>query len=209
MNKDPSSILIAIPAYDGRIDFRLMSGISECLGQFAKVYMAVGVSSPSLARNEIAHHFMENTEFEWLMCIDSDTAFHRTDWDLLWEGDEEVVIAEYARKLLGEKPVQFGCGFCRIHRSVFERIKELKNDDGQDRVPRFYLKGRMMVDYYPDGALTMGRWIGEDQGFFMWAGEVKSSLRMETRTHLGHVGYFVYGYPEQIPGWEPVSDGSN
>ena len=89
-----------------------------------------------------------------------------------------------------------------MHRSVFERIKALTHEDGAERVNRFYHKGAMMVDYFPNGAIQSGRWIGEDQGFFMWCGLTESSIRMETRTHLKHVGRFEFGYPDQVPGFK-------
>jgi hypothetical protein len=84
------------------------------------------------------------------------------------------------------------------------------HEDGAERANRFYHDGQMMVDYHPNGAMPTGRWIGEDQGFFMWAAAVEAKLRVETRTRLGHAGRLVYGYPHQIPGYEiqNVNDGA-
>lgn len=202
MNKSREKILVALPMYDSRMDAGCVSGLLKCIPHYGHPLFFCGMSNIALARNEIAHLFVEKTPFDWLMCIDSDTSFNEDDWKLLWEGDEEIVCAEYARKILGEKPVQFGLGFTRIHRSVFEKIKALMHEDGAERVNRFMHKGQMMVDYYPNGAIQSGRWIGEDQGFFMWAALTEASIRMETRTKLGHVGRFEFGYPNQIPGFE-------
>ena len=200
-------VIVVIPAYDSRIEVACVAGLMQCMPYFERPLFWCGMSNIALARNELAHLFVEKfTNYEWLMMIDSDTGFGVDDWRLLWEGDEEIVLSEYARKTLGDKPVQFGLGFTRVHRSVFERIRELKTDDGQDKVARFYHKGQMMIDYFPNGALESGRWIGEDQGFFMWAASVNASVRIETRTKLKHVGRFEYCYPDQIPGYKIVND---
>lgn len=198
-------VLVAIPSYDSRIEAACVAGLMQCLPFYERPFFWCGMSNIALARNEIAHLFVEKfTNYEWLMMVDSDTGFTADDWRLLWEGEEEIVVAEYARKVIGEKPVQFGLGFTRVHRNVFSKIKELKTEDGQERVNRFYHKGNMMVDYYPNGAIQSGRWIGEDQGFFMWAALTESSVRIETRTKLKHVGRFEYGYPDQIAGFKMV-----
>lgn len=200
-------ILVALPVHSHLIDVGCVGGLLGCAPYYAQPMIYAGNSNIALARNIIAHTFVEKaTIFDWLMWIDADTRFTPTDWELLWEGDEEVVTAEYSRKVLGLPPVQFGLGFTRIHRDVFERIKKLIHEDGAERVNRFYHDGEMLVDYHPNGAMQSGKWIGEDQGFFMWAGLAEATLRVETRTRLGHAGTFVYGYPDQVPGWGKLID---
>lgn len=202
-------ILVAMPVYNSMIDAGCVNGLLACAPYYERPLIFAGMSSIALARNEIAHIFVEKlTQYEWIMWIDSDTRFTPDDWNLLWEGDELIVCAEYARKVIGMPPVQFGMGFTRVHRSVYEKIKLLTMDNGEERVHRFYHKGEMMVDYHPNGATAEGRWIGEDQGFFMWAAATDVKPRLETRTRLGHVGPFAYGYPDQIPGYRFVEDGA-
>lgn len=192
-------ILVAMPVYNSLIDAGCVSGLLSCAPFYERPYIFSGNSSIALARNEITHMFVEKMpNYEWLMWIDADTRFTPRDWQLLWEGDDKLIVcAEYARKFLGMSPVQFGLGFTRVHRSVYEKIKALTLD-GEDRVRRFYHKGEMMVDYHPNGALGEGRWIGEDQGFFMWAAACEIPTRLETRTRLVHAGSFGYEYPQQI-----------
>lgn len=209
---DRTKIIVAVPTYDSKIDAGCVNGLLLCLKYYEMPLLFGGMSNIALARNCIAHRFMEQTSYEWLMMIDADTLFNDKDWELLWEGDEEIVIAQYARKQLGEPPVRFGLGFTRVHRSVFERIKNLMTPDGRDEVRRFYHKGQQMIDYFSQGAIGEGRWVGEDQGFFMWAAAVDATMREETRTSLRHVGRFEYGYPNQIPGYEirePDESGAN
>jgi len=198
-------ILVAMPVHNYMLDVECVSGLLACAPLYHRPLFFAGHSNIAHARNIMAHTFVEKaTEYDWLMWIDADTVFKVDDWKLLWDGDEEVVVAEYAKKILGQPPVQFGFGFTRVHRNVYERIKALMHEDGAERVNRFYHDGQMMVDYHPNGALQSGKWIGEDQGFFMWAGMAEAKLRLETRTRLGHAGRFVYGYPDQIPGFKMV-----
>lgn len=200
-------ILVAIPVHNHLIDAGCVNGLLGCAPFYAQPFIYAGNSSIALARNIIVHYFVEKMPlYDWLMWIDADTRFTPMDWQLLWEGDEELVTAEYARKILGMPPVQFGLGFTRVHRSVFERIKLLNTEEGEERVNRFYHDGEKLVDYHPNGALQGGRWIGEDQGFFMWAGLAEAKLRVETRTKLLHAGTFAFAYPEQIPGWAKQVD---
>jgi hypothetical protein len=177
-----------------------IQGMIQCLDYYSRPLMVVGQSNISLARNELAHTFLEKfPEFEWSMWIDSDIVFTPEDWLTLWEGDEEVVSACYSRKVLGEPATEFGLGFTRVHRSVFEKIKELTTDDGQEHAQRFYHKGAMLVNYFPNGANPAGRWLGEDHGFFMLASLTDCKPRLEKRTKLRHVGEIEFGYPNQIP----------
>jgi hypothetical protein len=198
-------VMVAVPGYDFKADFATINGLLQCLPFYVAPLLFGGCSCVALARNEIAHIFVEKFPLvDWLVMIDADTGFGIQDWFYLMEGEEELVIASYAKKLLGEAPVEFGLGFAKVHRRVFEKMKALKCDDGSERLNRFYHKGEMMVDYFPNGALESGRWIGEDQGFFMWAGLAQVTPRLEKRTRLMHYGRFGYGYPEQVPGFQIV-----
>lgn len=198
-------VLIGMPSYTG-IEPECVGGLLQCWPYYDRPLFFKGMSNIALARNEIAHIFLEKTKYEWLVMIDSDTAFTIQDWFYLWEGTEDVVCCEYARKVLGMPPVQFGLGFTRVHRRVFQKIKDLTTEDGQERVNRFYHKGELFVDYFPNGATSDARWIGEDQGFFMWAAMTDSKPRLETRTRLGHIGRMTYGYPDQVPGYKIVTE---
>lgn len=199
-------VLVAIPVHNFMIDVECVGGLMACAPFYHRPMIFAGHSNIAHARNIMAHAFMEKTDYDWLMWIDADTTFTVSDWELLWEGEEEIVCAEYSKKMLGHPVVKFGLGFSRVHRHVYDRIKLLTHEDGAERVNRFYHDGQMMIDYHPNGALQSGKWIGEDQGFFMWAGMAQAVLRLETRTKLGHAGRFVYGYPDQIPGFKMINE---
>jgi len=201
-------ILVAIPAGDSKIDCGCVMGLMMCLEYYHRPLFYGGCSNIQFARNSIAHRFMEESTYDWLMMIDSDIQFTRDDWMTLWEGDEKIVIGDYSKKKLGEASAKHGLGFTRVHRSVFEKIKDLKTDTGEDMARRYYHKGTLMVDYFPQGAIGAGEWIGEDQGFLMWCANVENAVRWETRTKLTHVGRFEYCYPVQLPGWSRNEEGA-
>jgi hypothetical protein len=201
------TVLVVMPAYDRRIDIGCFGGLIACLPFYERPFFLVGMSNISLARNELAHIFMEKSpiKYDWMMMIDSDIVFTTADWLLLWEGDEDIVTADYSKKIIGERPVSFGLGFTRVHRRVLEKIKDLKKEDGTEYAQRFYHKGEMMINYFPNGANPDGRWLSEDHGFFVLASLTDVKPRVEKRTRLLHVGSFEYGYPDQLPvGYQKV-----
>jgi hypothetical protein len=164
------------------------------------------MSDISLARNEIVHVFLQ-TGMQWLMWVDSDIVFQVDDWNLLWEGDEDIVTAEYARKIPGLKPAAYGLGFTRVHRSVFVAIEDLHNEDTvTETAQRYYMGGAMKVNFHPCGASGDNRWLGEDRGFFTLAAMAGCTHRLETRTRLKHVGHIEFGYPNQM---EVFDNGAN
>jgi hypothetical protein len=204
---DPNKVLVCIPSIDRRLDVGLIGGLMQCQHLFHHPYFYVGMSDIALARNHIAHKFVEHEpNFDWLMQIDSDIEFDLSDWEKLWEGDEDIATAEYSKKVIGEPPAQFGLGFTRVHRSVFEKLKALENEDGTELVPRFYHKSEIMTGYYTAGPNTEARWVGEDKSFFFRASLTNATYRIEKRTHLRHIGQFAFHYPQQIPNYENEPD---
>ena len=192
-------ILIGMPLHDRRIDVATLQGLMTCAPFYERPFFMVGMSDICLARNTIAHLFVEKaTSYDWLVFIDSDIGFSVEDWQLLWEGDEELVTASYARKIFGEPPAEFGLGFTRIHRSVFNKIKELKTDEGAEYAQRFIYKSEMHVNYFPNGGTHDHRYVGEDRGFFILASLTDVKPRVERRTKLRHIGPIEFGYPDQI-----------
>jgi hypothetical protein len=162
-------------------------------------YALVGASNILDGRNKIAHYFLTKTNADTLFCLDSDIVFNLEDFQFMMEGGEQVVVAPYARKVLGMPPVDFGMGFCRIHRSVFDTLNDWTNPEGEEMLPRYYADGEVLTHFYYSGASSDARWFGEDTGFFHWCALNHISMRQERRTRLRHVGPFEFAYPQQIP----------
>ncbi len=199
-------IFYGIPTHDRRIDVDCAIATFKAVHRTGgETYFHMGISEPHLARNLVTHKFLKS-DCDWFQMIDSDIIFTEEDFDFLWEGDETIVTAPYARKIAGKEPALFGLGFTRIHRSVFNAIDELQAQDGSEFASRFYMDGEMHVHYYPGGVTGDSRWLGEDRGFFSLCMQANLPYRMENRCKLKHVGSFLYGYPDQSNGvtfWKP------
>jgi len=192
-------VVVGMPVHNCMIDVACVNGLIACAPFYLRPINVGQNAYVSLARDHITHIFLHRTTAEWLTWIDADTGFTPDDWMKLYEGDDLIVCGAYARKLFGAPPVQWGLGFTRVHRSVYETLAALTTEDGQDRLPRFYYEGEMMIHFHPQGIFGPGSWGGEDQGFFLWAREAKIPTRFETRTQLKHAGRYEFGFPCQMP----------
>jgi hypothetical protein len=172
-------------------------------------YDHVGESSVSSARDYVAHYFLTRTDLDWLVWIDSDISFSRQDWAYLMEDQagELAVCAEYLKKTqdLSLQVANFGLGFARIHRSVFEKLQFLTRDDGEPRLLRYRgridIKGEQcieeMTEYHPIGVHPDGSRRHEDHGFWLMVRLAGVPLRIETRTRLGHTGPYTWWYDKE------------
>jgi len=210
---EPQKVLLACPVMDFRIDIACVMGIMEVViagaGAVTPTFRG-GQSNIRLCRNELAHKYLRS-DCDTLVFVDSDIGFTARDFAYLMEGEEQVVICPYAKKVLGMPPVDYGMGFCRIHRSVFEAMNDWRAADGSEALHRFRFEGELATDFFFDGATPDMRWLSEDAGFWHWCALLDLSRRMETRTRLVHYGRFGYQYPDQIPGYTHPSaeEGAN
>lgn len=83
---DPKSVLIAIPAFDGRWESSTGAGLFEIAraGMAMNLAKLDGNSNIALARNMIAHGFLKSP-YEWLVFIDADIGFTANDFALLMD----------------------------------------------------------------------------------------------------------------------------
>lgn len=210
--KKLKQILLAIPCGDGRVDVLTIMGLIQVMaatGGAVRPFFLSNNSNIPEARNQIAHYFKVHAkECEELIMVDSDIGFDLEAFTYLMEGTDPIVIAPYARKAIGEAPVDFGCGFCRVHRKVFEALDNWTTPEGREALNRYYGKAGIMTDYFYTGATTDARWFGEDTGFWHWCAMLGFTPRLEKRCRLIHVGKFYYCYPDQTPGLVPVSHGA-
>lgn len=195
---DARNIVLAMPCKDGRNDVMATRGLCNVIGTGRlanQPLLNFGGSNVGAVRNTIAHEFRERTKAEWLVMLDDDIGFTVEDWDFLFEGPELAVCAEYLQKLDGVKvPARFGCGFCRIHRSVFERMIALTDSQGVPWLRQGIYAGRLMWDFFPQGINNAGEYRQEDHGFWTLVHLTGVSVRVETRTHLQHSGRSTWVY---------------
>ena len=204
---DPATVFLGRPIYS-HTSPQHERGVNELLEDRAigAQYDHVGESSVSTARDYVAHYFLTRTTCEWLVWVDADIAFNRTDWAYLMEeqSSELAVCAEYMKKSLDLAPevAQFGLGFARVHRSVFEQLDELTTDEGIPRLMRYRsrvtINGQStmedFVEYHPIGVMPDGSRRQEDHGFWLMVRLAKIPIRIERRTRLGHTGPFTWWY---------------
>jgi hypothetical protein len=219
---DSRKVMIAIPSIDGRLEVVTATGLIACSSEhlFGTIAWAIQNSHIGLARNLIAHGFIRNRGFDWLVFIDSDIGFTAKDFRLLMDypanidrpfvkmkqpegttvnefGEALIVTAEYSRKVDTLDPARFGLGFTRIHRSVFERLEVARDSSDTPICGSFTYKGDVIVEFFPSGTGSNGGWFSEDMGFFHICRLAGIVPRVEQRTSLVHIGRKPYPYRGQ------------
>jgi hypothetical protein len=195
---EPQSIFVATLSHSHQYEGLCMHGLVSCAlaGRFTgEVFQENGHSDVQCARVRIARKFLES-DCDWLMLVDADIGFRVIEWDLLWEDRGELAVcAEYVKKDPRRySRAHFGCGFMRVHRSVFETIKSWTWDDGRPLLQQATYDGELYDWYFPAGINVRGEYKGEDHGFWTLVSIVQVPARVETRANLIHVGKGFYAY---------------
>lgn len=171
------------------------------------------------ARNTLAAEFMFDSRFkdsEALMFIDADIQFQAEDvatlWNLLVEGDHDIVTAAYPMKREGsdvtawkdgklvnlddfDGPTEIdfaGTGFLMIRRRVFEKMAQkyttLRHKEGHvGEVYAFFDTHVVHGDTWEDSW-----YCSEDYAFCdRWRG-INGKIILDPSIRLGHVGRRVY-----------------
>ncbi len=207
---DPATVFVGRPIYHSCSPGH-NRGMLELLEDRAigGQYDHVGESSVSTARDYVAHYFLTRTDLEWLVWIDSDITFSRADWAYLMEDQagELAVCGEYLKKTqdLSLQVANFGLGFARVHRSVYEQLQVLTREDGEARLLRYRggieINGERtmeeMTEYHPIGVHPDGSRRNEDHGFWLMVRLARIDIRVETRCKLGHTGDYTWWYDKE------------
>jgi hypothetical protein len=211
MSCAPVKVMLGLPCADHKMYCETVMSIIAILaasGGAVQPFWLQGNSNVAAARNLVVHYFLYSTDCDTLFFWDNDIVASAQDFAYVMEGDEQVVIAPYARKEMGREPVGFGMGFCRIHRSVFDALNDWKSEDGEEVLGRYYqteLAAPIATHFFYTGASPEARWYGEDTGFWHFCARNGITQRLERRTRLGHIGLHKYGYPDQVPaGQQPT-----
>ncbi len=215
----PMKIAIATPFYDfhGWSPYiRSMIASAFFIGRYTQVELDFwcldGDAYVWRARNNIAKRFLES-DYEWLMFIDSDEEFGAEDMLKLWAHTVPIVGAGYPCKNNWDF---YGCiihthpdgrpivrpdglikarivptGFMKIHRSVFEALAEKFPDDyyigtipgSPEPVKTMNFFGHLLEEHEP---------LGEDTSFSIRCERAGIELLVEpdiTITHWGNKGW--------------------
>jgi hypothetical protein len=220
---DPKKVLVCTPTHNGDVAAAYAGGLASTMAAHMAggMQFLASVSHVGLARSLLVQAFL-SSNMEWMVFIDADTGFGSKDFAILMDypnrshetardnkrhrednpdgttetddGHALIVCAEYSRKIDTLDPATFGLGFCRIHRSVFDKLLDARDETDTPRVGTFFWKGEMYGDFFPSGPTLDGIWLGEDGGFFHLCRLAGIVPRIERRTALVHYGVKAYPY---------------
>jgi len=215
------SVLIAMPCYGGLVSDKTAKGlfnIGKDLRSAGIDHGLLTISNESLvtkARSRLANFFINNTEFEKILFIDSDVGFESVDVFDLLEHDKDIVCGAYPMKGIplkynynfSEPKVEegdlikienIGFGFCCIKRKVFNTIadkyaQELKYYPPTDNTthPPTEKEYHNSYHYFLELKKDM-HYLPEDYSFFERAKSVGYSVWLNKKIRLCHVGSHVF-----------------
>jgi hypothetical protein len=215
------SILISLPCYGGLVNEKTTTSLFNLGKLLVRNNIDHGimtVANESLithGRSRIANFFVNNTEFEYLFCLDADVAFQSEDMLKLYSYQKPIVSASYPMKTLPIRhcyelynPVKLcgslvkiggvGMGFVLIHRSVFEKLNkyysELKYFPGLNNSNYPITEKEYHNSYHYFAEMNKeGKYLGEDMSFFHRVSDIGYDVWMDTSIELQHIGSHVFG----------------
>jgi hypothetical protein len=166
------------------------------------------------ARSKIANFFINNTEHDYLLFLDSDIGFESEDVIKLLSHQVPIVSGAYPMKVIPERycvevsqPERRdgnllkingnGMGFVLIHRQVFLEIARKYPDlkyipsDYHSDTPHTCGEIRNSYHYFAEHKSKNG-FMSEDKSFFYRASQVGYDIWLDTSIHLNHTGYHIY-----------------
>jgi hypothetical protein len=207
MMPDRDDVFVGVPCGYGVADSLAYLSLARIAGRGFfdpdhHLYVLHGCSDIQAARFTIMDAFKSRSECNWLLMLDADIGYRPEDVELLFDGDELAVCAEYRKKEENYRVAQFGLGFAIVHRDVFKAMDALETD-GQPWVPQGMYAGRLVSGYAPAGFTQAGDYRAEDHGFWGHVHATQLPVRLETRTQLIHTGTYHYRYepgrPQEAP----------
>lgn len=215
------SLMIAIPCYGGIVSDKTAKGLFN-LGKELRTagidHGLLTMANESLitqGRSKMANFFMNNTEYERILFIDSDIGFMPEDVFNLLKHDKDIVCGAYPMKGIPlrynyniAKPEvveselvkieNIGFGFAMIKRKVFDDIhkkysEELKYHPATDNsnYPPTEKEYHNSYHYFLELKKDMS-YLPEDFSFFERARSVGYTAWLNTNIRLAHVGSHVY-----------------
>lgn len=215
------SILISLPCYGGLVNEKTTTSLFNLGKLLVRENISHGimtVANESLithGRSRIANFFTNNTEFEYLFCLDADVAFQPEDVLKLYSYQKAIVSAAYPMKTIPLRycyelynPVKLcgnlvkiggiGMGFVMIHRNVFEELNkhysELKYFPGLNNSNYPITEKEYHNSYHYFAEMNKeGKYLGEDMSFFHRVNDIGYEVWLDTTIDLQHIGSHVFG----------------
>jgi hypothetical protein len=215
------SVMIGMPCYGGNVSDKTTTGLFK----LGKMFVRSGIDHSLLTtaneslitqgRSKIANFFINNTEFEYLLFLDSDVGFEPEDVLKLLEHNKELVVGAYPMKTVPlqwnfnlSEPRQMdghlaaidsiGLGFALIHRSVFLKVTE-KYGNELHYIPSDKSIGHKTTKeefensyHFFKEEKVNGHYLAEDISFFHRVRQCKIQPWLDTSIKLCHVGSHVF-----------------
>jgi len=216
-----TSVLIAIPCYGGIVSDKTVQGVFKLGKELLKNGIDHGfltIANESLvtkARSRISNFFINSTEYEKILFIDSDIGFFEEDALKLILSDKNITCGAYPMKGLPlrynyniiEPPVtedgliqiaSIGFGFCCIKRQVFVDIQKVYGEElkyypplNNSTRPPSEKEYHNSYHYFLELKKDMC-FLPEDFSFFERATNVGHKSWLDPTIQLCHVGSHVY-----------------
>lgn len=221
-SKTPPGIFVAIASHDNRWHSNFATSLIRLVDskRFPLIIKNVASGGVHKARNVLAHMFLTETRFEWMLSADSDIEFHPDHLSRLLARGKPLIGALYCHKkkelewslrcIRDVKPdpatglqrvAAVGTGFLLIHRSVFEKIIA-DNPEGLTYVEDWSEgHGRTKWDFFPEKVVTEPGYydeptfLTEDFGFCWRARRAGFEVLVDTTMHVRHWEGTI-GYPD-------------
>lgn len=215
--------MIAMPCYGGMVSDKTTKGLF-LLGKELRTHKIdhglLLLSNESLitkGRSKIANHFINNTDFEWVLFIDADVGFVAEDVFKLLRSGKDIVCGAYPMKTIPlqynyefKRPIvregnlvqinQIGFGFALIHRNVFLKIIHRYGEELQFFPPLNGTIGAEVTEreyhnsyHFFHEMKKNNVYLPEDFSFFERARSVGYDVWLDTSISLLHVGSHVFG----------------
>lgn len=209
-NKIKKDVMVGFPCYDNKSEVgilqELFGAVNDPMCPVATIQYYNGDSLIPRARNKIAQMFLDS-EFEYLMFVDSDIVFNRHMITRLRQHDKGIIGGVYLKKKLPYSPVmnhaladegelsvmrEIGTGFMMIRRDVLGAIAarwpehHYAYDD--DEVGG---KEKQGYDWFRVGVRN-GRYLSEDYFFCQLAGDLGIKTYLDKSIITQHIGRMAY-----------------
>lgn len=213
MSKVTKDVMIGFPAYDNRTECDIAQELYEAVSDpscpVGKVQYYNGDSLVTRARNKVAKMFLDS-EFKYLMFIDSDIKFHRSHIARLRSHNKPIVGGVYLKKTLPYQPVmnaelgeedglkvmrEIGTGFMMIRRDVFGALAfwydiAYKPDDDEPQGGNYF-------DFFQVGRKPgQDRYLSEDYYFCQMAADLGIKTYLDASIIVEHWGKMKYPMPD-------------